>query len=230
MQLTCESRLFAVGADFAGGYAPYQGVHFCPGPAGFGVIAAASDRGALTFVGYDEGGTIDEPVTFIPTDELAAASRGLKSGPRTLSIDTETRIASVTTPLKTKAGKTVEMASPPVSTIPFPDFQGAIARFIAHWENPERQVESCGRYDAKLMLKALRAAEGLGDSVSLSGMSGGPLLVNIELFAEDEKKKAPQMQSTGLLLMLMPQTAQPVPPPPAWACRWARDSSTPAET
>jgi len=230
MQLICESRLFAVGADFAGTYAPYQGVYFCPGPAGVGVIASASDRGALTFVGYDEDGTIDEPVVFIPTDELAAASRGLKSGPRTLSIDTETRIAAVTTPLKTKAGKTVEMAAPPVSTISFPDVQTVVAQFVAYWEGLGQQVDACGRYDARLLLKALRAAEGLGDSVSLVGLSGGPLLINIEASIEDSKKKSVRMQSTGLLLMLMPQTAQPVPPPPGWARRWGLDSSASEET
>ena len=232
MQLICESRLFAVGADFAGTYAPYQGVYFCPGPGGAGVIASSSDRGALTFVGYDEAGTIDEPVVFIPTTELAAASRGLKSGPRTLSIDTETRIAAVTTPLKTTAGKTVDMAAPPVSQVAFPDVRGVIARFVAHWEGMGQQVDTCGRYDAKLLLQALRAAEGLGDSVSLVGLSGGPLLINVETAAEDEKakKKAIRMQSTGLLLMLMPQTAQPVPPPPAWARRWGLDSHAPDET
>ena len=79
MQLICESRLFAVGADFAGTYAPYQGIYFCPGPGG-GVIASSSDRGALTFVGYDEAGTIDEPVVFIHTSELAAASLGAPLG------------------------------------------------------------------------------------------------------------------------------------------------------
>jgi len=226
MQLNCESRLFVVGADFAGNYAPYQGIYFCPGPRGVGVIASSSDRGALTFVGYDESGTIDEPVVFIPTSELAAASRGLKSGPRTLSIDTETGIAAVTTPLKTKAGKTVEMSAPPVSTIAFPDVHGVVARLVAHWEGMGQQVDACGRYDAKLLLQALRAAEGLGDSVSLVGMSGGPLLINIEAAVEDEtaKKKTVRMQSTGLLLMLMPQTAQPVPPPPGWVHRWSLDS------
>jgi hypothetical protein len=230
MQLICESRLFAVGADFAGAYAPYQGIYFCPGPGGAGVIAAASNRGALTFVGYDAGGTIDEPVVFIPTKELAAASRGLKSGPRTLSIDTEARIAAVTTPLKTKAGTTVEMAAPPVSQVAFPDVRGVIARFVSHWESMGQQVDTCGRYDAKLLLQALRAAEGLGDSVSLVGLSGGPLLINIEASIEDGKKKAVQTQSTGLLLMLMPQTAQPVPPPPSWARRWGLDSSASEET
>lgn len=229
MQLTCESRLYAIGCDFAGTYAPYQGIHFCPGPASIGVIAAASDRGALTFVGYDEAGTIDEAATLLPADELAAASRGLKSGPRTLQIDTETRIASVTTHLKTKAGKTVEMAAPPVSSIPFPDIHTVVANFIAHWEGLGQQVDSCGRYDAKLLLKALRAAEGLGDSISLSGLSGGPLLVNIETALEDVKKVV-RMQSTGLLLMLMPQTAQPVPPPPGWARRWSLDSPASDET
>lgn len=220
MQLTCESRLYAVGCDFAGSYAPYQGVHFCPGPAGIGVIAAASDRGALTFVGYDEAGTIDEAATLLPADDLAAASRGLKSGPRTLSLDTETRIASVTTHLKSKAGKVVETAAPPVSSIPFPDIRTITANLIAHWEGAARIITSCGRFDAKLLLKALRAAEGLGDSVALSGMDGGPLLISIEAYVEDGKK-APRMQSTGLMLMLMPQTAQPIPPPPAWARRWS---------
>lgn len=229
MQLTCESRLYAIGCDFAGTYAPYQGIHFCPGPAGIGVIAAASDRGALTFVGYDEAGTIDEPATLLQDDELAAASRGLKSGPRTLTIDTDTRIASVTTHLKTKAGKTVETAAPAVSAIPFPDIETVVANFIAHWEGLGDRVDTSGRYDAKLLLKALRAAEGLGDSVSLTGMGGGPLLINIEAALEDSKKVI-RMHSTGLLLMLMPQTAQPVPPPPAWARRWAQAAPKGDET
>lgn len=226
MQLTCESRLYAIGCDFAGTYAPYQGIHFCPGPGGQGVIAAASDRGALTFVGYDEAGAIDEATTLLPCNELAAASRGLKSGPRTLTLDTETRIATVTTHLKTRAGKTVELAAPLVSSISFPDIQAVTANFIAYWEGASPVVTTCGRYDAKLLLKALRAAEGLGDSVSLSGMDGGPLLVNIEAFDDGEGRKKPQMQSTGLLLMLMPQTAQEVPPPPGWARRWSQSSTT----
>jgi len=216
MQLTCESRLFAVGADFAGTYAPYQGIHFAPGPGGAGVIAAASDRGALTFVGYDETGSIDEAATLLPTAELAAASRGIKSGPRTLTIDTGTRVATVTTHLKTKAGKTVEMAAPPVSTIAFPDVQTVLANFIAHWEANGRTGDTAGRYEAKLLLKALRVAEGLGDVVVLCGITGGPLLINIE--------------GSGLLLMLLAQAAQPLPPPPGWAKRWAQDSDATGET
>lgn len=211
-QLSLESRLFSIAAQFVGTYAPYQGVHVTPGPGGTGVIVAATDRGAALFLGFDPDGTVDEPVTLLPYDELSRAAKGLKSGPRTLLIDTETRIAQVVTHLKTKAGKVVEMPAPsPIGGV-FEDLRPFVANVVRFWEANGSSSETAGRFDVGLLTKMLDNAEILGDSVVLSCLTGGVLRVGIE--------------GTDLFLLLASQVALPVPPAPAWMTRWAASGET----
>ena len=206
-QLSFESRLFSIAAQFTGTYAPYQGVHITPGPGGTGAIVAATDRGAALFLGFDPDGTVDEPVTLLPYDELSRAAKGLKSGPRTLSIDTETRLAQVITHLKTKAGKVVEMPAPPPIGGVFEDLRPFVANVVRFWETNGSSSDTAGRFDVGLLTKMLDNAEILGDSVILSCLTGGVLRVGIE--------------GTDLFLLLASQTALPIPPVPAWMASWA---------
>jgi hypothetical protein len=215
-QLSFESRLFSIAAQFTGTYAPYQGVHITPGPGGAGAIVAATDRGAALFLGFDPDGTVDEPITLLPYDELSRAAKGLKSGPRTLSIDTETRLAQVITHLKTKAGKVVELPAPAPIGAPsdFADLRSTVANFVRFWEKNGSTSDTAGRFDVGLLTKMLDNAEILGDSVILSCLTGGVLRVGIE--------------GTDLFLLLASQTAQPIPPVPAWMASWAA-SGEPAD-
>jgi hypothetical protein len=208
-QLSIESRLFSIAAQFTGDYAPYQGVHITPGPGGTGAIVAATDRGAALFLGFDPDGTVDEPVSLLPYDELTRAAKGLKSGPRTLDIDTETRLAKVITHLKTKAGKVVELPAPAPIDAPkvFEDLRSTVASFVRYWEANGSTSETAGRFDVGLLTRMLDNAEILGDSVVLSCLTGGVLRVGIE--------------GTNLFLLLASQTALPLPPVPAWMASWS---------
>jgi hypothetical protein len=209
-QLSFESRLFSIAAQFVGEYSPYQGVHIEPGPGGTGAIVAATDRGAALFLGFDPDGVVDEPATLLPYAELARAAKGLKSGPRTLSVDTDSGIAQVVTHLKTKAGKVVEMPAPaqlPGTDDVFRDLRAFVASIVRFWEENGSTSDTAGRFDVELLMRFLSNAEVLGDSVVLSCLTGGVLRVDIE--------------GTNLFLVLASQAAEPIPPVPAWMVSWA---------
>lgn len=195
--LQFNSALLAAVGSFTGPYAPYQAVHIRPHCGG--VLLAASDHGKVTALGFDRKGKADETVTLIPGDELLKACAGIKSAERGIVIDGDR--ALVTTYYKAASSKAKEF---PVhrSIQAFPDIDGAMAACAARWGATPRLSETAGRYDVTYLTKAIRAAGLLTDSLVLSAFDGGPLRL--------------QGESIELMVLLMPQTAEPIPPLPEW--------------
>ena len=209
--LRFDASLFSLAAQFTGKYAPCQGVTvspLVPGDAtnriGRGVVVTASDRGAATFLALDPQGTADEEAAFIPDDELIKAARGIKTAARELLIE-EGR-ATVTTFRKT----TSESKEFPVHRTQqrLPDLPGTIARAVEYWSATPELTTTAGRYDLQLLHKAIRAMVDDTDSIVISAFQGGPLRL--------------QREDTGVVVLLMPQTARPIPPMPAWLLRYAQ--------
>lgn len=207
--LRFNSYLLALAAEFTGRFTPYQGVQIAP-LAG-GVSVAATDRGALTMLGYDPAGTATEEIVVLPDAEFARACKGIKTAQREVTI--EAGHALVTTYYKEHS--TSKEFAVHTSAVPFPPLAEVVSKVIATWgEQPSSSV-TAGRYDLDLLHKAIKAMAGDSDSIVLSGFHGGPLRL--------------QREDTGVVVFLMPQTAQPIPPLPPWLDTYAQ-SSAPVRT
>jgi hypothetical protein len=199
--LRFNSALLSLAAEFTGKYAPWQGIRIAP--LSGGVSVSASDRGAATFIGWDPSGTTSEEVCLLPSRDLAAACRGIKTAERDVSIDGD--LAVVTT--YHKAHSTSKEFPLAYASCPPPPFEDVIAQAIEFWKAAPEFSRTAGRYDLGLLLKALKALGSEDDSVVLSSWNGGPL----RLFRED-------IQAT---ILLMPQEAKPIPGTPPWLADFA---------
>lgn len=201
--LQFNSSLLALAAEFTGTYAPYQAIRVEPLPGG-GIVVASTNKGHIAFVGHDPQGTGDEARTLLPTAELIRAAKGIKTAERYITIDGAT--AQVTTRRKT----TSQTSEFPIAdaTSEFPPLAAVMQAAVDHWSVSPRLNETAGRYDASLLDKAIRAAAGGGASIVLSAFDGGPLRL--------------QLEELDAVILLMPQTAQPIPAIPQWLCRYAR--------
>ena len=190
-----ESSLFHLAARFTGKYVPFQGVTIEPFAGG--VIVVASNRGAATFLAYDPTGRASEAACFLPGKELAAACNGIKSAERELTI--EGTLAKVTTFYK-------EHSSTKEFTINHCSQQApireAVAEMLRTWGETPKTSTTAGRYDLAMLTPAVRAIADEADCVVISGYDGGPLRL--------------QSERLGCVVLLMPQTAQPIPPIPPW--------------
>jgi len=195
--LQFNSALLAAVGSFTGPYAPYQSVHLRPHCGG--VLLAASDHGKVTAIGFDRMGTADESITIIPSPELLKASSGIKTAERGIVIDGET--ATVTTYYKTSSNNGKQL---PVqhSITPFPDIDGALAVCVQRWSATPSLSETAGRYRVAYLERAIKAAGLLADSLVLSAFDGGPLRI--------------QGETLELIILVMPQTAEPIPALPDW--------------
>jgi hypothetical protein len=202
-----NSALFALASDFTGKNAPFQGVRIEPMPDGQGVLVMATNRGATVFAGIDRSGRADEAATFLPGKEIPAKGRGIKSARRSLFIDVKGGIARVTTHRKT-ADEVVELAAPLISSVPFPPLRDRLGDCLRYWDQPGDGTISSGSYGSDELLSVIKAAETLGDSISLSGfMPGGPLRVQVH---------SERVLQEDAVLLVIPQSKIPVPPPPTW--------------
>lgn len=199
-----KSALLALAADFRGRFAPYEAIGVVPHPAG-GVFVAATDNGSAAIVGYDPTGIADRHASLLPSAELIKAARGIKTAERVVSIELEDRRASVTTIRKTN-NETKEFPILEASS-PFPPLDQAVQACLVYWNAEPPSTTTTGRYSTRLLAKAMSAAEGLGDSVSFCGSSGGPLRLDIE--------------GASAVILVMPQFAKPVAPVPDWLNRFA---------
>jgi hypothetical protein len=93
----------------------------------------------------------------------------------------------------------------------FPPLEGAIAACIERWSVTPSVSATAGRYAAPFLVKALKAASACSDSVALSAFDGGPLRI--------------QCQGLDMLILVMPQTAEPIPTLPDWVCSFANAES-----
>lgn len=198
-----NSALLALAGLFVGQYAPYQAIHIRPHADG--VLVASTNQGHVSFLGYDRQGTADESCNIIPSDKLLTACTGIKSAERDIVIDGPS--ARVTTYRKT-ADNEVKEFQVFYSSMEFPPLEEAIAACISRWSATPTTSATAGRYAAPFLTKAIKAASACSDSVALSAFDGGPLRI--------------QCQGLDMLILIMPQAAEPVPALPDWVCSFAQ--------
>jgi len=195
--LQFNSALLAAVGSFTGKYAPYQAVLIQPHAGG--ILLAGSDEGKVTALAFDRDGRGDETATIIPSTELLKACSGIKTAERGVVIDGNTAV--VTTYYKTSSSKGKEL---PVhrSITPFPPIDQAIAACLDRWGAAPSLTETAGRYKVAYLERAIKNAGLLSDSLVLSAFDGGPLRL--------------QGESIELCILVMPQTAEPIPAVPDW--------------
>lgn len=195
-----ESALFNLAAAFTGKYAPFQGVTLTPHAGG--VVVTATDRGAAGFYGFDPMGAAPEQATFSPGKELATACKGIKTAQRELTIDGNAAV--VTTYYKEHSTSKEFQAQRLSQQAPMKDIVRAA---IEIWGDAPAVSTTAGRYDLGLLNKATRAIAEEADALVLSGYDGGPLRL--------------QSETLRCVVLLMPQSAQPLPQLPPWLSDYA---------
>lgn len=191
---------------FVGPYAPYQAVHIQPHDGG--VLLASSNQGRITFLGFDRQGKADESCDLIPDKPLLDACAGIKTAEREIAIDGTT--ARVTTYRKTAGNETKEFLVLR-SSAGFPPIQDALSACVERWSATPTSSATAGRYATTYLTKALKAAGLHNDSIVMSAFDGGPLRLHSE--------------TLDMLILVMPQTAEPIPTLPDWICSFARNRS-----
>lgn len=200
--LRFNSALLHFCGAFRGPFAPFQSIHVEAAAAG-GVIVLASDGGKVAAIGYDANGVADETANLLPSNELLLACKGIKTAEREVSID-DLR-AQVTTFYK--AGNESKEFLVLRSQEPYPPIRQALAACIDTWGATPSSSATAGRYRASYLEKAIKAAGALCDSLVLSAFDGGPLRL--------------QGENLELMVLVMPQAAEPIPPVPDWAVNFA---------
>lgn len=202
VSLQCSAALLAIAAELTGKTPPYQGVRLEPF-AGGGVIAAATDAGKIAALLLDPAGKATRSYTLLPSKELIKIARPIKTAERTVLIDGD-QIRVLTA--RKSATATTEALPLIESTAAFPPLKGVLAQVLQRWATPS--AATAGRYDSALLRRALDAlAHGGHDAIVLAGFDGGPL-----------RLESPDQQLT---VLLMPQTALPIPPLAEWLGQWA---------
>ena len=192
MTISCDGALVAVAADFCGRYAPYQGIQLRPNSSGEGVYVASTDAGKLAFLAYDHSGSGDEEVVLIPNADLIKATRPLKSASRWIEIEGDTARCSKSTKNTTQ---TIEI---PItrSGVPPADLVGVMKTVAQQW-GKDMPCLNAGNFNAGYLQRAFRAIESLGSSITMSHLDGGPLRI--------------ESVEGCSMVMLMPETARPIP-------------------
>jgi hypothetical protein len=204
-----NSALLALVGAFAGTYAPFQAIRLQPHSSG--VLVAASDQGRITAFGFDPKGSADESCNLLAGPELLRACSGIKSAERDVAITEDT--ATVTTYRK---NGNHEVKSFPISqaSTPFPPLDQAVAICIRRWGAAPATSATAGRYDSLYLEQALKTVSHLCESMVISGFDGGPLRL--------------QSEALDLMILIMPQTAEPIPPLPDWIQQFASPQGEPA--
>ena len=210
MRLTFNSALLAYAASFTGKFGSDQGIEVTPLRAGepeSGVTVAAFNRGAIGMIGYDPDGKADSSALVFPDSALVKAANGIKTAGRDVCIegdDLTALSARVTTYYKehnTFKDFTVR------ASLELPSYRPAIAAALKCWGSTPETSTTAGRYDLSLLLPAIKAMVDDSDSLVLSGYHGGPLRL--------------QREDLQMVVLLMPQTALPIPAAPDWLGQYA---------
>lgn len=216
MQLIFDSALLAYASEFAGRFAPFQGVEVAPldpaSPSGGATVTALSDHGAIGMVGFDPKGRADRTLVLRPEPALAKACRGIKSAERDVRIegdDPAALLARVTTYYKAHSNHK-DFTVSTVRDAPFPPYRQVVQSVLERWGAEPGETSTAGRYDLTLLTKAIRLMEDDASSIVISGYEGGPLRL--------------QREDTQIVLLLMPQAAEAIPPAPDWLIRYASTS------
>ena len=194
MTVSLNGALIAVAADFCGKYAPYQAVQVRPNPHG-GVFVAATDAGRIAFLGFDPAGKGDEEIILLPSADLLKNTRPLKSAARWIEI--EGNMARCSKMMKTTS-QTVEVPITRSTSEPA-DLIGAMKAVAQRW-GKDCPVVSCGNFNGNFLLRAFKAIEQLGGSITMSALDGGPLRV--------------ESTDGSAIVLVMPEMAREVPPLP----------------
>ena len=113
----------------------------------------------------------------------------------------------VTTYKKTTANQVIEV---PVmrSQVAFAPLSKAIKSCLDRWSNTPATSATAGRYGLNYINKAIKSLSSFDSSISLSAFDGGPLRI--------------QGADNNLIILVMPQTAEPVPKVPYWLEKYAK--------
>ena len=201
--LSCNSALVAIASEFTGQYAPYQSIQLTPAPNG-GLWITATDKGNVACLAFDPSGSSDRVYNILPNSELIRASRGVKTASRTLILEGST--AKVTTYRKTTS-ETKEMPFSESSS-DLPDLPSAIRNCIARWEATDAKTATAGRYSVSYVQRAIKGLSSISSSVTLHSFDGGPMRIQ---------------EATGdIVILVMPQTAEPIPSIPDWIYKYSQ--------
>lgn len=215
--LQLNSALIAIAAEFIGQYSPYQSIEISPRKDG-GVYVASTDRGNIACVAFDQNGTGDESVCLIPTNDLIKACRGIKTAERTITISpsrvtescpAQPPIAANTAIVTTHRKSTNDRVEVPLqySSVEFPQLALSLQFLIQQWSETPITSDTAGRYEASYVQKAIKSIATQCSSVVLSSFVGGPMRI--------------QGDNDSVIILVMPQTAEPIPPVPQWLTDYA---------
>lgn len=197
--LSFNSALLSVACDFTSKFAPFQAVEITKAENG-GVYLASTDKGNIACFAYDPSGSADENICLLPNKDLMRACKGIKTGERNIKIDGN--MATVTTYKKT----TNQIQELPVmlSGVEFPHgkITKAIRDCIERWSVSPTTSDTAGRYDIDYINRAIKSLSVFDSSICLCAFDGGPLRI--------------QGSDNNLTILVMPQTAEPIPEIPAW--------------
>jgi len=202
--LSFNSALFAIAAEFIGPYAPYQGIAVTPASNG-GVFIASTDHGKIACIAHDRRGSADESVYVLPSAELVKCCKGIKTAERELRIDGPAGF--VTTYRKTSSSEVREIPITRSQSEP-PPLPRIMQACIDTWGQAPALSATAGRYSSSYIEKAIRALSNREASIVFSAFDGGPLRI--------------QTEAGDLMILVMPQTAAPVPHLPAWLSDFAQ--------
>lgn len=203
--LQLNSSLVAIAAEFTGKFAPYQAVEIGPAPGG-GAYVSSTDKGKIACLAFDASATIDETIRLLPDPELIKACRGIKTAERQLFI--EGNNAVVTTFRKSTHEKKEIMVSRSISD--FPPLASAVKACIDRWSSQPTVSATAGRYESRYIERALRGLSSADDSIILSAFDGGPLRI--------------QTDTSDVVILVMPQTAEKIPSLPEWLKDYAESA------
>ena len=195
--LRLNSALVAIAAEFTGKYSPYQSVEISPAPKG-GVFVASTDRGNIACLAYDPAGTADETIKLLPDPGLIKSCRGIKTAERELRIEGDN--ALVTTFRKSTNEQRETVVNKSISD--FPPLASAISACLERWSTTPSVSTTAGRYESWYLERALKGLSSTSDSVVMSAFDGGPLRV--------------QTDKADVIILVMPQAKEDIPPVPEW--------------
>jgi hypothetical protein len=219
--LQLNAPLIAIAGEFTGKYAPYQAIEITPAKDG-GVFVASTDKGNIACLGFDPGGSGDSSMRLLPTPELLRACRGIKTAERSITLGGDGIPASCpptsaqapnTAIVTTHRKSTNDRLEIPIqqSSVEFPPLAQTMASVLKKWGINPKISANAGRYDANYMQKAIKSLSSLDTSITFSCFDGGPMRL--------------QTQEGNVVVLVMPQTAEPIPPIPDWLEKYSRSHS-----
>lgn len=201
-----QSQFLSMAADFTGKYAPWRAVSLFPHDGG--VMIAASDNGAITFLAWDAQGYCPAPVAIVVPRDLATAAKAIKSASREVIIeDADAEVstscsATVTTYYsKHSASKAFSLAR---STEPIPPYWQILPSLVEMRRTSQDRSRTAGRYDSALLQRGIKV---LGDEA----------LVDMYCIGEEGPLWL-QRRDISAMALIMPCSVEqaPMAPMPPW--------------